>query len=229
MQQPQIDPNTTPSSMPPLDLPGLPGYVVCVSAHCQHDRMIAIHIYDHLTPHAQYIKSQVGSVPFGCSNDSMYLVGLHVHLPFKERLCNMAKIGPRANCCHAPCICTPCYVHMYDRVRACSMCFSSSLPACPLRRFLALLLLSARELFGKLRGKKRSKVIGRGRGDGHGHISNMPKSSHRGASKAIIERASAACNAPRAMGANTPSSCLEDTSPTIKCAMSSNTAYFVVL
>lgn len=31
---------------------------MCVSAHSQHDRMMAIHmLYDHLTPHAQYIKS----------------------------------------------------------------------------------------------------------------------------------------------------------------------------
>lgn len=49
--QDAIDPNTTPLILL-LDLPAFR-----LRVYRQHDRMIAIHIYDHLTPHAQYIKS----------------------------------------------------------------------------------------------------------------------------------------------------------------------------
>lgn len=141
MQQTQIDPNTTPSSMPPFDLPGLPGYVVCVSAHCQHDRMIAIHIYMIISRRMHNILSPRSvSVPFGCSTKGhVCTLSASMYLSRNEGL-QYGHDWPLGKCCHAPCICTPCCVHMHDRVRAWSLSLPLCLPlpACPLHRFLAL-------------------------------------------------------------------------------------------
>lgn len=68
---------------------------MCVSAHSQHDRMIAIHmLYDHLTPHAQYIKS----VP---KATILYYYTHYTPMDNAKR--------------HAYCICTP-YVCLYAQI-----------------------------------------------------------------------------------------------------------------
>ncbi|KAL7802154.1 hypothetical protein V8C44DRAFT_299894 [Trichoderma aethiopicum] len=58
----------------PLICPACWGYVVCVSTHCQHDRMMGDPQYMIISRRMHNIlKSQVGSVPLGCSTKACAL------------------------------------------------------------------------------------------------------------------------------------------------------------
>lgn len=140
-----FDPNTTPSSMPPFDLPGLPGLRgVCIDTlpARSDDGRSTLYMVISRRMH-NILKSQVGSVPLGCSTKACALSAILLYLPdlCKDVVAIWAKLAyggqmlPRA-------------MHMYSvlhtYVRPCAsvwwpirMC---SLPLCLLARSTASLI-----------------------------------------------------------------------------------------